>query len=49
MKLYEYERNGAWMTWRGYIPALILLAMLTVTFLFPWLVGWIEIIRRVWG
>lgn len=31
----------------GYIPALIVLAMITATFIFPWIVGWIEIIRRV--
>lgn len=37
------------MTLRAYIPALLLLAMLTVTFIVPWIVGWIEIIRRVFG
>jgi len=37
------------MTLRAYIPALLLLAMLTVTFIVPWIVGWVEIIRRVCG
>lgn len=34
---------------KAYIPALLLLAMLTVTFIVPWIVGWVEIIRRVFG
>jgi hypothetical protein len=37
------------MTLRAYIPALLLLAMLAVTFVVPWIVGWVEIFRRVWG
>jgi len=37
------------MTLKAYIPALILLAMLTVTFIVPWLYGWIKIIGRVFG
>ena len=37
------------MTLRAYIPALLLLAMLTVTFVVPWIVGWVEIVRRVFG
>jgi len=37
------------MTLRAYIPALLLLAMLTVTFVVPCIVGWVEIFRRVWG
>jgi len=37
------------MTFRAYIPALLLLAMLTVKFIVPWIVGWVEIIRRVCG
>lgn len=34
---------------KTYIPALILLSMLAVTFVVPWIVGWVEIIRRVFG
>ena len=34
---------------KAYIPALLLLEMLTVTFIVPWIVGWVEIVRRVWG
>lgn len=37
------------MTWGQYIPALIVLGMVAVTFIVPWIVGWVEIIRRVWG
>lgn len=37
------------MTLKAYIPALIVLLMVTATFIVPWIVGWVEIVRRVWG
>ena len=49
MKLFDYHSNRGGMSLAGYIPALLLLAMIVVTLIVPWIVGWIEIIRRVFG
>jgi hypothetical protein len=49
MRLFDYHSDKGCMSLRGYIPALILLAMITVCFIVPWIYGWMMIARRVWG